>query len=512
MKNRCIIFWLVFMALAACGPYPRESKRMAEAFEQAQLVYGKGENDTLLFIPELDKASAYYARKRDYGKAALAALYHGYAEKDYDKTLAMNAFKEAEQYGELVHDSLTVARAQYQMGRMLYGDYMHEESLSMFKKSDVNFGSHYGERALVMNAQSCLYILLHDYDNADSCLRKSLSLAEQCNSCKAKQKALNNYAKLYQLQGEYDKAISCLRMVKPEDEQQKVLNHLNLGSVFMAIGEMDSAAYYLNLVEKSFSNNEVRKETKVAFYRSFSKMKENQGDYLLALSYMKKHDELQYEVQKDLEQKNIYRIQKKYDYEAIENEVKVEKVKNLRNSLILVSLILVAFIVIVTMVFRHKRMLRKEQELEKELDSVKQDLLTSVDVSKVDEEILWRLNIILKVKQFNKEGQSTKKKQDIMKRYILNGAENLYDAAATVINYTYPTLYTALQSKYPDLNETELRVCMLSVKGLTNSDIADILGLSDHAVNKSRSTIYKKMGIEKQAFQAKMREMKSSLS
>ncbi len=56
MKNKCIIFWLVFMALAACGPYPRESKRMAEAFEQAQLVYGKGENDTLLFIPELDKA------------------------------------------------------------------------------------------------------------------------------------------------------------------------------------------------------------------------------------------------------------------------------------------------------------------------------------------------------------------------------------------------------------------------------------------------------------------------
>ena len=84
---RCykLLIWLALLAFVSCSPYPRESQRIKAAFETAQQVYDDGENDTLLFIPELDKASAYYARKKDFGKAALSALYQGYAEKDYDK-------------------------------------------------------------------------------------------------------------------------------------------------------------------------------------------------------------------------------------------------------------------------------------------------------------------------------------------------------------------------------------------------------------------------------------------
>ena len=46
--------WFLFavVVLAACEHYPRESERIVAAFEQAQLVYGEGENDTVLFIPE----------------------------------------------------------------------------------------------------------------------------------------------------------------------------------------------------------------------------------------------------------------------------------------------------------------------------------------------------------------------------------------------------------------------------------------------------------------------------
>lgn len=120
----------MLLAMASCSRYPSESQRINSAFEQAQLVYSDGENDTLLFIPELDKASAYYARKKDFRKATLSALYKGYAEKDYDKVLAMDAFKDAERYGEVIGDSLTMARAEYQMGKMLYDDIMMKEALA----------------------------------------------------------------------------------------------------------------------------------------------------------------------------------------------------------------------------------------------------------------------------------------------------------------------------------------------------------------------------------------------
>ena len=94
-----------FFVLASCSPFPREKERMAAAMEQAESIYGDGnlmiETDTVLFIPGLSDASAYYARKKQFGKAALAALYNGYAEKDYDKEMAMNSFKDAERYGGL---------------------------------------------------------------------------------------------------------------------------------------------------------------------------------------------------------------------------------------------------------------------------------------------------------------------------------------------------------------------------------------------------------------------------
>ena len=206
---RCykLLIWLALLTFVSCNPYPRESQRIKAAFETAQQVYGDGENDTLLFIPELDKASVYYARKKDFGKAALSALYQGYAEKDYDKVLAMDAFKDAERYGEVIGDSLTMARAEYQMGKMLYDDIMMKEALALYGKSGAFFGNHYSERVLALNGSACCYIVLQDYHEADSCLNIALNFAELEGTDELKQKVLNNYAVLYLQQSDYCKAL-----------------------------------------------------------------------------------------------------------------------------------------------------------------------------------------------------------------------------------------------------------------------------------------------------------------
>jgi DNA-binding CsgD family transcriptional regulator len=507
---KAVVLSGLFAILTSCGPYSSEARRMDAAFEQARLVYGEGENDTLLFIPELDKASAYYADKKDYGKAALAALYHGYAEMDSDKAEAMKAFSDAKQYGSLMNDSLTMARAQYQMGRMLYSDYMHEEALTMFRKAEEYYGSHYCEKALALNAEACLFILLQEYDNADSCLRKGQILADQVHSCEAKTKILNNFANLYQIREEYDKAIDCLKNVEPENEQQLLLNQLNLGSIFMAQGAMDSAEYYFSLVEKKLPTIETRKETQVAAYGSFSRFAESKGDYLSALRYRKTYDRLQFEVQQDLEQKIVYRIQKKYDYQAIENEIKVEKIHNLHNLLVFVILMLLSVIVIVFLLFLHKRLKRKEQDVELELDRVKQNLVRKVDINQVEKELLWRIQLILKTKSISDTNQPTKAKQLLVKQYILDGKESLYDAAKSVINEAYPELQSTLQSYYPNLSDTELKVCMLAIRGLSNHEIAKILDMSVHTINKCRSSLYKKMGVASDSFNDRITILKSN--
>lgn len=187
-KSQLFILVLSILAFVSCVSCQRDSERIKDAFEQAQLVYGEGENDTLLFIPELDKASSYFVRKKDYGKAALSALYYGYSEMNYDRITAMNAFMNAEQYGDLVHDSLTVARAQYQIGRMQFYDGRTEEALTILKKADSNFDKCFKGKALNLNALACCHILLQEYEKAELCLKEGLLYAQKSNSDETIQK------------------------------------------------------------------------------------------------------------------------------------------------------------------------------------------------------------------------------------------------------------------------------------------------------------------------------------
>jgi len=99
------------------------------------------EHAILSTSPELERAAAYFAGKKQYAKAAHAALYSGFVQQHYDeKESAMRSFKEAEQYGKLAVDSLTVAQAEYWMGKMFIDDGMEQEALKSFMVSERYIG------------------------------------------------------------------------------------------------------------------------------------------------------------------------------------------------------------------------------------------------------------------------------------------------------------------------------------------------------------------------------------
>ena len=100
--------------------------------------------------PELERAADYYARKKQYDKAAHAALYSGFIQQHYsEKTTAMQSFKDAEQYGGMVGDSLTVVFAKYWMGKMLFEDGSVQESVIILGNSEKGFNNNYSAKALV---------------------------------------------------------------------------------------------------------------------------------------------------------------------------------------------------------------------------------------------------------------------------------------------------------------------------------------------------------------------------
>ena len=99
----------------------KESERMDMALLQAEALLGdRGQElspvmdddffDDRPFLttsPELERAAAFYAKKKEYAKAAHAALYSGFVQQHYDeKEAAMQSFKEAELYGKMVETAL----------------------------------------------------------------------------------------------------------------------------------------------------------------------------------------------------------------------------------------------------------------------------------------------------------------------------------------------------------------------------------------------------------------------
>jgi len=78
---------------------------------------------------------------------------------------------------------------------------------------------------------------------------------------------------------------------------------------------------------------------------------------------------------------------------------------------------------------------------------------------------------------------------------VTNGKESAFDAIVTEMEKVYPNLYAVLRQKYPELNETEIKVCLLSFSNLSNTEIAEILNVSKYTVDKNRSKLRDKLNL-----------------
>lgn len=489
MKIHNVIWFLLSAAMvASCSPHPRKSERMAAALKQAEAVYGDGslliETDTALFIPGLAEAAEYYAGRKQYNKAALAALYNGYAEKDYDKELSMVSFKEAVLYGELVQDSLIVGRAKYQLGKMLYDDCMYDLSLDMLKDAIVLFEHQSDEKMLTMSMTACCFMLLNDYDNATLYLEHCLRDFDVAHSSKAKGKVLNNYAVLHRLKGENNKAIEYLRLIEPQNKAQELLNCLNLAEVFYMEGAFDSAGYYFNILEQKLDKTNIKGESKCSAYEGLSIFAEHQNRLKEAISFRKAYEEYLIDIMDDRNQKRTFRIQQKYDYEALQKAMN-QKITDKQRFIVITCLLLVMLAIALTLTQRKLANKTKQEAQTRKLMAqyIQQyyDLLT-------------------------KQGETMKKAAIVMEykkdRMLLNdliktifGEKDPWEAMCEVFKSLHPEACKTMETLASDLTELEQKDLLLSFFDVSRQDEAFLLKTSIHSVDKLRQSVKKKAPI-----------------
>ena len=485
--------------------------------------------------PELERAADYYARKKQYDKAAHAALYSGFVQQHYnDKAAAMQSFKDAEHYGKMVNDSLTVARAEYWMGKMLYCNNMNQEALILLKNAERNFGNRIAERSLSLNMIAVSYLVLGDYENAEICLKQSIMLSRESHFVLANRKALNNYSVLYQLQGKHDQAIALLRQNANNtnlDEKDLLLLNLNLGNVFFDMGELDSAAYHYIYVDSLLPDIQIRLETKVSAYSSLSQFAENQGDDSLALSYWKQYDKWLDEARDKIEQNNVYGIQRKYDYGTLQNTMNQKVIQRQRLIIVLSIIVVLVLLAFVISQIRLARIRRQEAEIKASLLRFmhqNDELIKKNEAYKKAHHDLEqkhqeteeaRQNLASQVEEFKNAYEANDKKltkallkeQQIMQKmavylenktdsalldalkYSVMGNQEYWDAMLKTFDKQFPGMRKELASQYPELTETEQKILLLSYVDASREDTAVLLDTSIFMVDKLRTSMKKKM-------------------
>lgn len=493
--------------------YFNEKHRMDMALLQAEALFGnRGDISPLMddeffddkpFLStslELERAADYYAKKGKIDKAARAALYSGFVQQHFnEKTAAMQSFKDAERYGGLTKDSLTMAIAEYKMGKLLLDDEMKKESFMVLKSAESGFGRHAIEKALVKNMMGVCYMLQGDYDNAETCLQQSLSLFNTKPENRLKHKALNNYGVLSRIQGKHEQAIAYLKQIEQEsnlDNTDLLMLYMNFGDVYLEVNKMDSAVLFYEKVKALLLEDDIKISSIVAAYSSLSHFAKIQGDAALALQYCEIHEQQLYEMMRQLQERTIYRIQQQYDYETLQNALNRKIILRHRIILIISLLLLAATVIILVLQLRQKRMLEAEAEMKRQIDSLKNDLRESVKTPYLEQELSSRIRLIAAAYQTKKNAYDPKKEWNPIVFRLMNGKETVFEAVLEEIEKVYPHIVAVLHQKYPELNETETKVCLLSCSNLSNAEMAEILGISKHTVDKNRSKLRDKMNLK----------------
>lgn len=455
--------------------------------------------------PELERAAAYFAQKKQYTKASHAALYSGFIQQYYnDNANAMQSFKDAEYYGKLVQDSLAFAQAQYWIGKMLLQEELEKEALVMLQFADGSFGNHYADKSIVQNTIAVCHIMKGDYENAETSLQQSLVYAQKCHLDKVKRKALNNYAVLNQVLDKNDQAVMCLRQIAEEpdlDENEVLLLNINLGDVFIESNQIDSACFYYQRVDSLLPEYGSNAITKIAAYRFLSNFSEIQGDVQTALRFREKHEDLLYEIMNQEKEQAVFHIQKQYDYETLQNTMN-QKLSRTKSFIALV--VVLFFGVVILYLIRAVQRNKKEAETKANLLRFMKKNLELTQQQEASEKTQHDIAQRLFDAQY-KEALTMQKlsilldnKGDIallynLKHTVFNNQEP-WDAFLNLFDDMYPTLREKLQQQHPDLTEMEQKDVILSYFNVSREEESLLLGKSVHTVDKLRNSVRKKMG------------------
>lgn len=367
-------------------------------------------------------------------------------------------------------------------------------------------------------------------DMALDYMKKADSLIQGVGDSSDIASVLNGLGNVYRMRGEYEKAKAYLnKSIVWETNDDDVPTYSALASLYIELGNLDSARYYCRLAEAPTMNP----HTHIRLYYKYYLIAKQEENTNLALSYLERYFEKSDSITLARNDADIISVEKRYKHNHLISENRILRKSNYRYISLSIFILLIASVSVIIYQIRVNRRSRiiiaqqqAMQEKNERLQMLEHELAnTNAELKQISTQLEQYKNsrsyeenqVLLDqyaerkqeaerlISQIQKQRQDLFMESAIMKK-LLKLSEKVIagNQKSLLSDKDWKAIYAQVASSYPtaakflresDLTEKEQQLAYLSVFNFEAKREAVLLGAQLDAVNKQRQRLRRKLGI-----------------
>ena len=457
-------------------------------------------SDTLIF-----NIQKYYDNRNYAEKTALASFYCGRIKQEQKKyEEALETYLNAEKYLIRINNDNLKGLFQGSIGEIYYQQLLKDEAIRHLKLAEKYFhqAKNYKNEIIVSNFIGNSLLMQGKTDSAFIYYNKALALADK-NKLRQQQAGIREgLGVAYREIKDLDSAEKFFREAWrfSEDSLKKARLSFNIAHLYEQKAQNDSAIYYLNRC-LTYLSEEKENYLSANIFKTWSSIEENEQHFQEALDKYKLYSKYLASILDENKNRAVLEIEGKYNFQLVENKNKQLLIERQR---IFFGFLIILLILFTLIFFFYKRSVQNATKLKEAMDKIAQMKKMSRKYNEKENSfrniLIQHFDILKKaalLEGYLKENEKNMGKHLIQKfNEVVYGEKNLdWNLLYQKFNNLGDNFFDRLRKKFPQLLESEFRICCLTYIEFNNTEIGLILNYGVNTVQVKKSSIRKKLGI-----------------
>lgn len=490
---------------------------------QAQdLNYITHTSDSLIKI-----AATYFEKSNDKHKASLSYYYMGRVNTDlHDALKAQEFYLKALEIGEKTKDYHLLAKICNNLGTLYNYQDIYDLALPMQKKALYYINMEQKQDTVnmsyILRNTARTFTLMNLEDSAVIYHKQALKYSRPYNISSI----LVDLGNIYIYKNEYVEAKKYIDLAQNSTTILKTLYpiYLSKGKLLSAMGQLDSAKYYLTQCSQS---SNIYTQAGSLYHLAQVALKEN--DLNNYVKYTETYSTLRDSITKHSHFENIRIAQSMFNYQRIAKEKDQFEKKAAQRMIFIYQVIIIFFLTIAIFIFIFKREKIKKKrltELKEEQYKRSQQYIENnnkqifqltetlhskqEEMSEVERQLYEARKLMIEMENrqiFEKQGTILLLEKDFHNSSIyirihreddIQLSPSEWEELHQLIDATYPDFTNRLIRLYPQISIEEIHICYLVKMQLSIKKIAFIMHITSSGVSQCRRRLYKKFTGEPQ--------------